>query len=322
MDPMIISLTVFIAVACVVAAVFYLVSDIKGTKAEERLSSLTGLNPNEEGAASITKEDIINDSLTGLSGVLKGISQKFTGLSLLLEQSGSSLKGEALVMFSLLAGGIGVFIAFIARAPIPIWPVAAMVSSFLPLIFILFKRKRRMKAFAHQLPEALELVSRALRSGHSLSSGLSVVVEEMPAPISDEFGKVYEEQNLGVTMEDALKSMLKRIPNLDLKFLVTAVAIQRTAGGDLAEILDKISHIIRERFKILGQVQALTGEGRISGIVLMALPPALFFAVYYLNPDYVMLLFTDENGRKMIAGAVFLQILGAIAIKKIINIKV
>jgi len=112
------------------------------------------------------------------------------------------------------------------------------------------------------------------------------------------------------------------MPNLDLKFFVTAVAIQKQAGGDMAEILDKIGYIIRERFKILGQVQALTGEGRISGVVLMALPIALFFAVYYLNPQYVMLLFTEAIGRKMIAVAVVLQILGAITIKKIVNIKI
>ncbi len=116
--------------------------------------------------------------------------------------------------------------------------------------------------------------------------------------------------------------MYKRMPNLDLKFFVTAVAIQRQAGGDLAEILDKISRIVRERFKILGQVQALTGEGRISGIVLMALPILIFFAVWHLNPDYVMLLFDDPLGKKMMAGAAVLQILGAICIKKIIAIKV
>ena len=107
-----------------------------------------------------------------------------------------------------------------------------------------------------------------------------------------------------------------------MKFFVTAVVIQRQAGGDLAEILDKIGYIIRQRFKIMGQVQALTGEGRISGVVLMALPIALFFAVYYLNPDYVMLLFTDELGRKMIAGGIVLQVLGALWIKKIVNIKI
>jgi tight adherence protein B len=116
--------------------------------------------------------------------------------------------------------------------------------------------------------------------------------------------------------------MTERVPNLDLKFFVTAIVLQRQTGGDLAEILDKIGSLIRQRFQIWGQVQALTGEGRLSGVVLMALPVVLFFAVYYLNPDYVMLLFTDPMGTKMLAVAVFLQIVGALVIRKIVNIKV
>ena len=112
------------------------------------------------------------------------------------------------------------------------------------------------------------------------------------------------------------------MPNLDLKFFATAVILQRQTGGDLAEILDKIGYLIRERFKIWGQVQALTGEGRLSGIVLLALPPVLFVVVYHLNPDYVMLLFTDPMGKKMLAGGVVMQFLGALVIRKIVNIKV
>ena len=165
-------------------------------------------------------------------------------------------------------------------------------------------------------------IARALRAGQSLAFGFNAVSLEMADPISKEFHRVFEEQNLGVPLEDSLSALCDRVPNLDLKFFVTAVTLQRQTGGDLAEILDKISHIIRERFKILGQVQALTGEGRISGIVLQALPIVLFFVVYHLNPDYVMLLFTDPLGRKMIAVAAFLQVMGAICIKKIVNIKV
>jgi tight adherence protein B len=172
------------------------------------------------------------------------------------------------------------------------------------------------------LPDALELISRALRAGHSLASGISLVAEEMRAPINKEFNRVFEEQNLGIPLETSLDNLTDRIPNLDLRFFATAVILQRQTGGDLAEILDKIGYLVRERFKIWGQVQALTGEGRLSGIVLLALPPVLFLAVYRLNPDYVMPLFTDPMGRQMLAGAVVMQLLGAIVIKKIINIKV
>jgi tight adherence protein B len=172
------------------------------------------------------------------------------------------------------------------------------------------------------LPDALELLGRALRSGHSLAAGFDLVRQEMTAPISVEFGRVFEENNLGIPLTEAMESLTERVPNLDLKFFATAVILQRQTGGDLAEILDKIGALIRDRFRIWGQIQALTGEGRLSGIVLLAMPPVLFLAVYRLNPEYVMLLFTDPLGKKMLIGTIVLQLLGAWMIRKIVNIKV
>ena len=197
-----------------------------------------------------------------------------------------------------------------------------MIAGVMPLLWLRMRRKQRFARFGAQLPDALSLIARAIRSGNSLNAGLNMVVEEMAAPIGLEFQIAYEEQNLGIPIEQALKNMMKRMPNLDLKFFVTAVSIQRQTGGDLAEIIDKICEVVRERFKILGMVQALTGEGRLSGAVLMALPIAIFIAVYCLNPDYVMLLFTTDLGKKMVAFGVVMQIVGAICIKKIIDIKV
>ncbi len=144
----------------------------------------------------------------------------------------------------------------------------------------------------------------------------------MNDPIGSEFTRVFEEQNLGITLEEAMESMTDRVPNLDLKFFATAVVLQRQTGGDLAEILDKIGHLIRERFKIFGQIQALTGEGRLSGVVLLALPPVLFFVMMRLNYDYIMLLFTDPLGKKMMLFGIITQLIGAIVIKKIVTIKV
>jgi tight adherence protein B len=180
----------------------------------------------------------------------------------------------------------------------------------------------RLKKFAAQLSYALELVARALRAGHSLAAGMHVVAEEMPSPIADEFGRVFEEQNLGIPIEDSMKAMCERVPNLDLRFFVTSVGIQRQTGGDLAEILDKIGYVIRERFRILGQVKALTGEGRLSGVVLIALPFALFGFMLNIKPDYVESLWTTDLGKKMSVAAIIAQILGALVIRKIVNIKV
>jgi tight adherence protein B len=192
----------------------------------------------------------------------------------------------------------------------------------LPLLWVLFRRRRRLKTFAAQLPDALEMLSRSLRAGQSLGFGFNMVAEEMSPPIGKEFGRAFEEQNLGVPLEETLHSLTGRVPNLDLKFFATAVVLQRQTGGDLAEILDKIGALIRDRFRIWGQVQALTGEGRLSGVVLLALPFVLFLAVYQLNPDYLMVLFSDPMGKKMLAVAIFMQIVGALVIRKIVNIKV
>jgi tight adherence protein B len=321
MDPTLIMIATFVGATALVVALLTVFSDFGNRSIEDRLQVLTG-KKSVDVSNSVTKEALLREGVTGLAGLSEIIMGKFSNLKLLFVQADSPITPATFFLITAGCGIVGVVTAMISRAPIPLYPIVGLLFASLPLGWLLFRRKRRFKKFASQLPDALELVARALRSGHSLASGMHVVVEEMPDPISTEFAMCYEEQNLGVPIEQALRSLHKRVPNMDFKFFATAVAIQRQSGGDLAEILDKIGRIVRERFKILGQVQALTGEGRISGVVLMALPIALFFAVYYLNPDYVMLLFTDDLGRKMIAVAAFLQVLGAVAIKKIVAIKV
>jgi tight adherence protein B len=247
---------------------------------------------------------------------------RLKNLNLLFEQADTSLTAPQFFGISGAMAVVGMFIpVFAGMHPSIILPMGLMLAG-LPLAWLILRRRSRLRKFAKQLPDALELISRALRAGHSLGSGFSLVADEMRPPISKEFQRTFEEQNLGISLEDALNNLTDRIPNLDLRFFSTAVVLQRQTGGDLAEILDKIGYLVRERFKIWGTVQALTGEGRLSGIVLLALPPALFLAVYRLNREYVMPLFTDPLGRQMLIGAIVLQLLGAIVIKKIINIKV
>ncbi|MFG0332416.1 MAG: type II secretion system F family protein [Maioricimonas sp. JB049] len=322
LDPTVISIAAFFGVTGLIMTAYLLFREFDSSSVEDRLDILAGRKARTGGGKQVTKEALITEGMQGLSGMLSRLADRFGALKLLFVQADAPMQPETFLLISMGFGLAGVSVAIVARSPIPLYPVAGLVTGILPLIWLLWRRKRRFKKFASQLPDAMELIARALRSGHSLASGLKVVVDEMPDPISTEFNAVYEEQNLGIPIEQALKNVFNRMPNMDYKFFATAVAIQRQSGGDLAEILDKIGHIIRERFKIMGQVQALTGEGRISGIVLMALPIALFFAVWHMNPDYVMLLFTDELGRKMVAVAAVLQILGAIAIKKIIAIKI
>jgi len=191
-----------------------------------------------------------------------------------------------------------------------------------PILGLVFIRKRRMNKLVEQLPDVFELISQALRAGHSLASGIHLVSEQMPDPAGTEFGRAFHEQNLGIRIEEALRNMAERVGSLDVRFFVTAVQIQRQTGGDLAEVLDKIGSIIRGRIELFGQVKALTAEGRLSGYVLLALPVVVFLAETQINPKYAGMLLYDETGRMMLFGAGIMQLMGFAMIKKIVNIKV
>jgi tight adherence protein B len=192
----------------------------------------------------------------------------------------------------------------------------------LPILYISFRRKRRMAKLTYQLPDVFEMMSQALRAGHSLGGAIQLVHEQMPPPIATEFGQVYHEQNLGVKIEDALESMAARVDSLDVRFFVTAVVIQRQTGGDLAEILDNISGVIRERIELAGLVKGLTAEGRLSGWVLFALPILVFIGSLYLNPSYGRVLLEDPKGKLMLLIAGGMQLMGLAMIRWIVNIKV
>lgn len=193
---------------------------------------------------------------------------------------------------------------------------------FLPLGALSFRRKRRMAKLSNQLPDVFEMMSQALRAGHSLAGAIQLVHEQMSPPIAMEFGQVYHEQNLGIKIEDALQAMADRVDSLDVRFFVTAVAIQRQTGGDLAEVLDNISGVIRQRIELHGMVQGLTAEGRLSGWVLFALPIVVFLGSMTLNPDYANKLIEETSGRIMLMVAGGMQLMGLAMIRWIVNIKV
>ena len=192
----------------------------------------------------------------------------------------------------------------------------------LPLFWLNIRRGRRIRKLTSQLPDVFDMMAQALRAGQSLPGAVQLIYEQMPPPIATEFAQVYHEQNLGIRIEDALRSMADRVDSLDVKFFVTAVMIQRQTGGDLAEVLDKISGVIRERIELAGMVRGLTAEGRLSGWVLFALPILVFLAVSQLNPGYSNVLFENPLGKLMLLIAGGMQIMGLAMIRWIVNIKV
>ncbi len=191
-----------------------------------------------------------------------------------------------------------------------------------PILYLARRRRKRLKKLIEQLPDVFELLSQALRAGNSLANAMQLIATELPDPAGTEFGRVFHEQNLGLKIDDALRNLADRVDILDVRFFVTAVLIQRQIGGDLAEVLDKISAVIRERIQLFGTVQALTAEGRLSGLVLLALPVLVFIALLFLNPEYVKILLNDPAGKMMLTTAIIMQIMGWAMIKKIVNIKV
>lgn len=320
MSALLIPIAAFVGVAAIVGALALLLRGDDSSRMEDRLAMLTSGRPMAGNGPQ--QSSVLSQPLETTHNALSEFLDRFRNLSQLFVQADTSLTATKFFVISAglaFAGSVAGAATGISPLIIPVFTILAGV---LPLLWLVLRRRKRLKAFAKQLPDALELIARALRAGHSLASGFNLVAEEMTEPIGVEFQRVYEEQNLGIPMDEALTNMTNRVPNMDLRFFCTALILQRQTGGDLAEILDKIGELVRERFRIWGQVQALTGEGRLSGIVLLALPPVLFGVVYYLNPDYVMVLFTDPMGRKMLAGGVIMQFIGALVIRKIVNIKV
>ncbi len=319
MTPLVISALVFVGVTGLIGLVAFVFRE-KGPQTATRLDLLVGKRSRQEQQAAdiLRKTAFENDK----KSLLEMLTPRIPSLQRLFEQADCHIKPSTLFGIGIGLAVMGATVSLLARLPVWLAPVNAVVMFLLPLVWLYFKRARRLKKFASQLPEALELVARALRSGQSLALSMHVVGEEMPDPIAGEFGRVFEEQNLGIPIEEALKSMCERVPNMDLRFFVTSVGIQRQTGGDLAEILDKIGYVIRERFRILGQVKALTGEGRLSGVVLIALPFGLFGFMLNAKPDYIEPLWKTDLGKKMSIFAIIAQIIGALVIRKIVNIKV
>ena len=240
----------------------------------------------------------------------------------LIAQAGMKIGISTLLlgcMVASIAGAMGGVALFrIQAAAIP----GAIVGAATPYLLLMRRRTQRMHRFEEQFPEALDLLSRAIRAGHAFTTAVGMVADEAPDPIGPEFKKTFDEQNFGMPLKDALSNLAVRVPLMDVHFFVTAVLIQRETGGNLAEILDNLAHVVRERFKILRQVRVYTAHGRLTGYVLLALPAALAIALSFINPDHINLLLNEPMGKMMLLGALVMQMVGYFWIRKVIKIEV
>ncbi len=246
----------------------------------------------------------------------------FGDLQLLLEQSGSRWTMQAFLLLSLgFAAAVGLAILLLSG----VWPlavIAAAIGGMAPFLILRLRRRRRLDAFESGLPEAIDLLARAIRAGHPLSSGLQMVADETQEPVAGEFRRTFEEQRFGLPFDDAVSAMADRVALVDVRILVTAILIQRLVGGNLAEVLDNLADVIRKRFVIRRQLRTYTAQGRISGYVLALLPIVVGFVIYLMNPGYTRLLFEHPIGRFMLVTAAVMQVIGYLWIRKIVNIEI
>ena len=213
-------------------------------------------------------------------------------------------------------------ITLVVTASFLVGGLAGLAGAYFPFMLLSMKANKRQRQIAMQLPEALDFLTRILRAGHSLSTGLQMMGEELPMPLCGEFRRAYDQHSLGVSLEDSLRETAARIESSDFAFFVTAVLIQRQTGGDLSEVLKNISGMIRGRVRLAQHVKAKTAEGRFTGYVLVAFPAVMFFVGYYMSPSNYGMLIHDPQGRMLLYSAVFLQVLGLFAIKKITKVEV
>jgi tight adherence protein B len=252
-----------------------------------------------------------------LGGTTKG-----SALGRWLEQSGMKVTLSGVLLIAVALGGLMALVAgAVSRSPYGL-PVGFAAGFAVPFLFLNFKRGRRMHSFEEQFPEGLDLIARALKAGHAFATGLKMVADEMPEPVGPEFRKTFDEQNFGLPLKDALDNLTARMPLIDVRFFSTAVLIQRETGGNLAEILENLGHVVRERFKILRQVRVYTAHGRFTGYVLLAMPAVLCIALSFINPEHMNLLFREKMGQMMLLAALGLQTIGYLWIKQVIKIEV
>jgi tight adherence protein B len=259
-----------------------------------------------------------------LPGVDRLVSSTTHGSALerWIAQAGSQLSVSALLMSAAVAGAIAATIASFVSHRLWVIALAFLVGAAIPLVRLRRQRRKRLNRFEEQFPEALDLISRAVRAGHAFNTGLKMVADETGDPVGPEFRTTFDEQNFGLPLKDALANLSDRVPILDVRFFCTAVLIQRETGGNLAEVLDNLANIVRERFKILRQVRVHTAHGRLTGYVLLALPVALVLVLQFINPEHTNVLFTDPIGKTMLVVTMVMQIIGYFWIKKVIKIEV
>jgi len=301
--------------------VTYLPGFLAGRRLEQRLRDVSGFDePAGDGDTTVVRQRE-SGPLPGLEKLVSG-TRAGSWLGRLIERSGVKTTTGAVVGMSLMIAVASALVAWVFSGQMLMAVAAGAVGALMPIAWLVHRRSARLKRFEEQFPEALDLLSRAIRAGHAFQTAMGMVADELAEPVGPEFKKTFDQQNYGLPLREALNELSERISILDVRFFVTAVLIQRDTGGNLAEILDNLAHVVRERFKIRRQIRVHTAHGRFTGYVLLALPAALGVALTFLNPEHMNLLFKERMGQIMLLAAIVLQTVGFLWIRQVIKIEV
>ena len=318
-----IAIAVFVVVSLAVFTIGSLL-DQRSARARllrDRLASVQKAaerQPSEELA--LVRDEMLSE-IPALDSLLRR-SGRIANLQTLLSQADLKIRAGTILMLCVLSG-VGLALVVLILSPFPQFAWLGMIfGALLPYSYASFRRTRRFQKFEELFPEAIDTLARAVRAGHAFTTALELISNEISEPISSEFRKLFEEQKFGLPVRDALLNLTERMPLVDVKFFVTAVMLQRETGGNLAEILDNLSYLIRERFKIMRQVRVYTAQGRLTMMLLMGLPPIIVVTMLLMNPTFIRPLFADPIGHTLIVAGLTLQTVGYFIIRRIIRIQV
>lgn len=325
MNVALISFLLFLGVWGLMWSLSFFFLDVTASKRQlrarlESVSQIAGTKPGSEVEKMILRHEVLS-KIPQINRLFQDFPL-LRRLNLLLKQAGMEITVATLLSLSFLIGIVSYLILLLVRMPWLLALVTAALTALVPFCILAYKRSRRFASFEELFPDAMDMLGRAVRAGHAFTTGLELIANEMPEPVAGEFRTTYDQQNLGLPLRDALNNLSVRVPLPDVRIFVSALQIQRESGGNLAEILDNLSRVIRDRFKLMRQVRIYTSEGRLSLYILTGLPPLAAIAFFILNRDYSMLLFTDPLGHKMILTAIGMQAIGYLVIKKIVTLKV
>jgi tight adherence protein B len=320
---LLLSILTFLIVVTIVALIWMFVgTDANQEVVRRRMESVR--KAEQRGDASLNLK-LVRDEMLSSVPALHRLLMQWTWSSRLRDfvaQAGMKTKPAKLLMMSIVLGLGSYLITKMFYPQFPVALLAAIIATIIPFSVVALKRRRRLHKFEEHFPEALDLLGRAVRAGHAFTTGLEMTAKESSEPVAGEFRASFEEQNFGLPLRDALLNMTERVPLVDVRFFVTALLIQKETGGNLAEILDGLARVIRDRFRIHREVKTRTAQGRLTAAILISLPPLMMLMLEIINPHYIQILFSDSAGPMILAVAATMQLIGSALIWKIIHFEV